>query len=89
MCTKYWLTACLFKLAQEKVWLGEMTVPPMTIAVDLDKCIFYVAWNVCDRIPVITTKAPTKIHLKMPSAKTLSAAYFPTLFDYCKYRDKL
>ena len=25
----------LFKLAQEKVWLGELTVPPMTIAVDL------------------------------------------------------
>ena len=23
MCTKYWL----FKLAQEKVWLGELTVP--------------------------------------------------------------
>ena len=27
MCTKYWLTACS-KLAQEKVWLGELTVPP-------------------------------------------------------------
>ena len=28
MCTKYWLTACssLFKLAQEKVWLGDRTV---------------------------------------------------------------
>ena len=24
----------LFKLAQEKVWLGELTVPLMTIAVD-------------------------------------------------------
>ena len=27
MCTKYWVTG-LLKLAQEKVWLGEMTVPP-------------------------------------------------------------
>ena len=26
----------LFKLAQEKVWLGELTVPVMTIAVDCD-----------------------------------------------------
>ena len=26
----------LFKLAQEKMWLGELTVPPMTIAVDWD-----------------------------------------------------
>ena len=26
----------LFKLAQEKVWLGEVTVPLMTIAVDWD-----------------------------------------------------
>ena len=26
----------LFKLAQEKVWLGELTVPVMTIAVDWD-----------------------------------------------------
>ena len=26
----------LVKLVQEKVWLGEMTVPPMTIAVDWD-----------------------------------------------------
>ena len=25
----------LFKLAQEEVWLGELTVPAMTIAVDL------------------------------------------------------
>ena len=33
------LVNCLFKLAQEKVWLGELTVTPdrhaMTIAVDL------------------------------------------------------
>ena len=27
MCTKYWFKR-LFKLAQEKVWLGELTVPP-------------------------------------------------------------
>ena len=29
------LVNCLFKLAQEKVWLGELTVPAMTITVDL------------------------------------------------------
>ena len=27
----------LFKPAQEKVWLGELTVPAMTIAVDLGR----------------------------------------------------
>ena len=27
MCTNYWLTASLFKLAQEKVWFGEMMAP--------------------------------------------------------------
>ena len=26
----------LFKIGQGKVWLGELTVPPMTIAVDWD-----------------------------------------------------
>ena len=31
------LVNCLFKLAQEKVWLGELTVSPMTIAVDLGR----------------------------------------------------
>ena len=33
------LVNCLFKLAKEKVWLGELTVPPrpMTIAVDLGR----------------------------------------------------
>ena len=32
------LVNCLFKLAQEKVWLGELTVrPAMTIAVDLGR----------------------------------------------------
>ena len=31
------LVNCLFKLAQEKVWLGELTVPNMTIAVDLGR----------------------------------------------------
>ena len=29
------LVNCLFKLAKEKVWLGELTAPAMTIAVDL------------------------------------------------------
>ena len=28
----YWLYNCLFKLGQEKVWLGELTVPAMNIA---------------------------------------------------------
>ena len=27
MCTKYWLTACS-SLPKEKVWLGELTMPP-------------------------------------------------------------
>ena len=27
MCTNYWLTACLLKPAQEKMWLSELTVP--------------------------------------------------------------
>ena len=31
------LVNCLFKLAQEKVWLGELTVPAMTIDVDLSR----------------------------------------------------
>ena len=31
------LVNCLFKLAQEKVWLGELTVPTMTIAIDLGR----------------------------------------------------
>ena len=31
------LVNCLLKLAQEKVWLGELTVPAMTIAVDLGR----------------------------------------------------
>ena len=31
------LVNCLFKLAQEKVWLGELTVQQMTIAVDLGR----------------------------------------------------
>ena len=31
------LVNCLFKLAQEKEWLGELTPPPMTIAVDLGR----------------------------------------------------
>ena len=31
------LVNCLFKLAQEKVWIGELTVPPSTIAVDLGR----------------------------------------------------
>ena len=37
MCTKYWLTAYILKLAQEKVWFGELTDRLyMTIAVDWD-----------------------------------------------------
>ena len=31
------LVNCLFKLAQEKVWLGELTVQTMTIAVDFGR----------------------------------------------------
>ena len=31
------LVNCLFKLAQEKKWLGELTAPPMTIAVDFGR----------------------------------------------------
>ena len=31
------LVNCLFKLAQEKVWLGELDRPAMTIAVDLGR----------------------------------------------------
>ena len=31
------LVNCLFKLAQEKVWLGELICPTMTIAVDLER----------------------------------------------------
>ena len=31
------LVNCLFKFAQEKVWLGELTVQSMTIAVDLGR----------------------------------------------------
>ena len=31
------LVNCLFKLAQEKVWLGELTVPIMPIAVGLER----------------------------------------------------
>ena len=29
------LVNCLFKLAQEKVWLGELTIPPLTWNVKL------------------------------------------------------
>ena len=36
MCTKYWLTACS-SLPRKKVCLGELTVPAMTIAVDLGR----------------------------------------------------
>ena len=35
MCRKYWLTA-LVKLVKERVWLGELDHPVMTIALDLD-----------------------------------------------------
>ena len=35
MCRKYWLTACS-SLPRKKVWLGELTIPDMTIAVDWD-----------------------------------------------------
>ena len=31
------LVICLFKLAKEKVWLGKLTHPTMTIAVDLGR----------------------------------------------------
>ena len=31
------LVNCLFKLAKEKVWLGELTAPAMTIAVDFGR----------------------------------------------------
>ena len=31
------LVNCLFQLAQEKVWLGELTVIGMTLAVDLGR----------------------------------------------------
>ena len=37
MCTKYWLTACLFKLAQEKSVVMWTDRPAMTIAVDLGR----------------------------------------------------
>ena len=30
MCKKYWLTALIVKLAQEKVWLGELTVSTLS-----------------------------------------------------------